>query len=182
MERILTHREQRLYGVIVAKYSGIVLSKALGIVRDRDLAAEVAQQTFIKAYTDLGSWNGGESLAPWLTVIAAHTAINTLDKIKRRNTTPITTDFPEEEDFSEEHEQRLASLREAVNSLPPQDREIIMLHYYKNMKTEDIAEKLKLSPSNVLVKLHRTREKLKKQLKPENDERQRTRQADKGKL
>lgn len=53
VERILKHREKRLFAVLVAKYSGVVLSKALAIVRDRELAAEISQQTFIKAYTNL---------------------------------------------------------------------------------------------------------------------------------
>ncbi len=171
VERILKHREKRLFAVLVAKYSGVVLSKALAIVRDRELAAEISQQTFIKAYTNLGSWSGGESLAPWLTVIASHLAINLLDKIKRRNSAPLTDDVAEEEDFSEEREEKLARLREAVKLLPAQERDIIRLHYYENMKTGEIAEKLKLSPSNVLVKLHRIREKLKEQLKSQEDER-----------
>ena len=171
VERILKHREKRLFAVLVAKYSDVVLSKALAIVRDRELAAEISQQTFIKAYTNLGSWSGGESLAPWLTVIASHLAINLLDKIKRRNNAPLTDDVAEEEDFSEEREEKLARLREAVKLLPAQERDIIRLHYYENMKTGEIAEKLKLSPSNVLVKLHRIREKLKEQLKSQEDER-----------
>ncbi len=77
----------------------------------------------------------------------------------------------EEDDFSEEREEKLARLREAVRLLSAQEREIIRLHYYENMKTGEMAEKLKLSPSNVLVKLHRIREKLKEQLKSLENER-----------
>lgn len=175
VERILTRHDNKLFGVIVGKYSGVVLSKALGITRDKELAAEVSQQTFIKAYTNLDSWSGGASLAPWLTVIAAHIAINLLDKIKRKNSAPLSEDIPEEEDYSEEHEEKLASLRQAIKQLPPQDRQIILLHYYQGMKTDEIAKRLKLSPANVLVKLHRIRERLKQQLNIEKDGRQTTR-------
>lgn len=104
-------------------------------------------------------------------MIASHLAINLLDKIKRRNSAPLSEDVAEEEDFSEEREEKLARLREAVRLLPPQERDIIRLHYYESMKTGEIAEKLKLSPSNVLVKLHRIREKLKEQLKSQENER-----------
>ena len=96
---------------------------------------------------------------------------NLLDKIKRRNCAPLTDDVAEEDDFSEEREEKLARLREAVRLLSAQEREIIRLHYYENMKTGEMAEKLKLSPSNVLVKLHRIREKLKEQLKSLENER-----------
>lgn len=161
VECILNRREKNLFAVVVAKYSALVYSKALVILRDEELAKDVSQQAFIKAYTNLDSWNGGESLAPWLSVIASHMAVNMLDKVKRRNNAPLSEDIAVEDDFSEEHEERLACLRRAIRLLPPQERDIIRLHYDKNMKTGEIAEKLGLSPSNVLVRLHRIREKLK---------------------
>lgn len=161
VERILNRREKNLFAVVVAKYSALVYSKALVILRDEELAKDVSQQAFIKAYTNLDSWNGDESLAPWLSVIASHMAVNMLDKVKRRNNAPLSEDIAEEDDFSEEHEERFACLRRAIRFLPPQERDIIRLHYDKNMKTGEIAEKLGLSPSNVLVRLHRIREKLK---------------------
>ncbi len=88
VERILNRREKNLFAVVVAKYSALVYSKALVILRDEELAKDVSQQAFIKAYTNLDSWNGGESLAPWLSVIASHMAVNMLDKVKRRNNAP----------------------------------------------------------------------------------------------
>ena len=53
VERILNRREKNLFAVVVAKYSALVYSKALVILRDEELAKDVSQQAFIKAYTNL---------------------------------------------------------------------------------------------------------------------------------
>lgn len=164
VEQIVRHRQTRLYAAVVAKYSGMVLSKALCITHDKELAAEVAQQTFIKAYTSLDSWAGGESLGPWLSVISQHLAINMMNEMKRRSAEPITEDVPDD-DCSEEHEERLEQLRKALQQLPAQDREMVRLHYFQNLKTDEVAGKMGLTQANVLVRLHRIRERLKTQIK-----------------
>ena len=67
------------------RYGGMIFSKAIGIVRSDELAAEVVQQTFIRAYDRLDTWSGRQ-LGPWLVTIAMHTALNLLDKERRRRT------------------------------------------------------------------------------------------------
>ena len=69
VQRIITYGDTKSFALIVRKYSPIVLSKALGIVKDRELAAEITQQTFIRAYDRLDTWQG-QKLGPWLTTIA----------------------------------------------------------------------------------------------------------------
>ncbi len=170
IDKILNRHDTKLFGILVEKYSNLVFSKAMSITHDKDLAAEVTQQTFIKAYTSLDAWNKGPSLAPWLTVISMHTAISLLRKTERQRSTEITEDLPDE-NYDDEHEAMLCRLHEAIKKLPSQDREIIQMYYYQKLKTDEIAKKLKLTPANILVKLHRIREKLKQQLKPQDNER-----------
>lgn len=160
VDRILRRGEKRLFGAIVAKYSGAVVAKVLSITRDRELAAAAAQQTFVRAYSNLGAWRGDGDIAPWLAAIAAHVSINLMDTIRRRGEVPVAGDIADE-DFSEAHEARLAALREAVAAQPPQEREIIRLHYHEGMKTDGIARRMGISQASVLTKLHRIRRKLK---------------------
>jgi RNA polymerase sigma-70 factor (ECF subfamily) len=63
----------------------------------------------------------------------------------------------------------LSAMERAIGRLPDVDRQIIQLHYYKGKKTSEIAAMLNLSNSNVLVKLHRIREQLKKEMEYERD-------------
>lgn len=169
VRQIISCRQTRCYADIVGRYSGTVFSKTIGIVKRRDLAAEITQQTFVKAYMNLGDWRGGPSIGPWLTAIAAHLALNALDKEQRHRQVPITCE-PVAEDYSPEREQRLQSMEAAVRQLPEHDRQLIEQHYYQRLSTKEIARQTGLTQANVLVRLHRIRERLRNILKQETDE------------
>ena len=163
VNRVLNDRHQQSFAEIVSRYSGMVFSKALSVVHREELAKEVAQQTFIRAYERLAYWRK-DSLGPWLAAIAMHLALNHLSKMQRQRTDSIEDKpLPDmSDDYSEERENMLSAMDRAIERLPEIDRQIIMLHYYKSKKTSEIATILNLSNSNVLVKLHRIREQLKK--------------------
>ena len=155
------------FAEIVHRYSGVIFSKALGVMHSEDGAAEVTQQTFVRAYENLDAWRGTE-LGPWLGSIAVHSALKLLDKEHRRRTSSLDdvsvrelNAFSEESSYSEEHEARLQQMEAAIAELPAQDQELLRLHYFEQQKTADIARHTGLSQSNVLVKLHRIRERLK---------------------
>lgn len=158
----------KAFAEIVHRHSGMVFSKALGVMHTEEGAAEVAQQTFVRAYESLDAWRGTE-LAPWLAAIAAHTALKLRDKERRRRTTSLDdllastlSDFHAETSYSEDYEARLQQMEAAIGQLPEQDRQLLRLHYYEQCRTADIARQTGLSQSNVLVRLHRIRERLKK--------------------
>ena len=158
---------QKAFAEIVHRYSGMVFSKALGVIHTEEGAAEVTQQTFVRAYENLDAWRGSE-LGPWLTAIAAHTALKFLDKERRRRTSSLDDlpgrvlgGIPAESSYSEEHEARLQQMESAIAALPESDQLLLRLHYYDGCNTADIARHTGLSQSNVLVKLHRIRERLK---------------------
>jgi RNA polymerase sigma-70 factor (ECF subfamily) len=161
---IIEEGKKELFSLIVKSYRGMVFSRAYSITKNEELGKEAAQQTFIRAFTHLSSWNG-KGLGAWLTTIAAHEAINLMEKEKRK--TSAEGMAAPADGYSEERERRLSALERAIEELPEQDRRIIQLHYYNNVKTEDIARQMELSHANILVKLHRIRERLKKQLQDE---------------
>jgi len=170
VDSILRHGDSKQFGLLVRQYMPMVLSKALGIVKDRELASEIAQQTFVRAYASLSSWHG-QQIAPWLITIACHQSINYLDKARRRRAVAVDNVAIAQEEYDEEHEQRLLSLEKALSDLPEQDQRIIKMHYYEHLKTDEIATHTGLSQQNVLVKLHRIRERLKKKLTDYGNER-----------
>ena len=159
---VLQANNQRSFAEIVRRYSGMVFSKALGIVKREDLAKDVAQQTFIKAYERLAYWRS-ENLGPWLVSIAMHTALNELEREQRNRRLSV-----EENDYDEGRERLLQRVEQAIDALPEQDCQIVKMHYFEQKKTDEIARLTGLSQSNVLVRLHRIRDRLRKRL--ENDE------------
>lgn len=166
----------KAFAEIVHRYSGMVFSKALGVTHSEEGAAEVTQQAFVRAYESIDAWRGTE-LAPWLSAIAVHTALKFLDKERRRRTSSLDDvpgsvlgSFSADSSFSEEHEARLQQMEAAIAELSEQDQQLLRLHYYEQQKTADIARRTGLSQSNVLVKLHRIRERLKSILTHERND------------
>ncbi|MBO4906832.1 MAG: RNA polymerase sigma factor [Bacteroidaceae bacterium] len=163
------------FAEIVRRYSGMVFSKAIGVTRSEEGAAEVTQQTFVRAYESIDSWRGTE-LGPWLSAIAVHTALKLLDKERRRHTSPIDelkpnilSNLSTDTSYSDEHEVALQQMEAAISELSEQDQQLLHLHYYELKKTDDIARITGLSQSNVLVRLHRIRERLKTKLHHERN-------------
>ncbi len=168
VDSILKEGRKNLFSLIVKNYGGSVFSRALSITKNAEAAKDVAQQTFITAFVRLGSWNGRE-LGPWLATIAAHQALNLMEKEKRKSTENLEGSPLAVEEYSEERERQLQRMERAIAQLPQEDQDIIRLHYFKKMKTDEIADMMKLSHSNVLVKLHRIRQRLKKIMQDDDE-------------
>ena len=166
VQELLNGGNTRLFAPVVQRYSGMMLSKALTITRNRERAAESVQMAFAKAYANLDSWRG-DTLGPWLLTITMHVALNMMEKerrLSRLSTEGQSLENVADDAYSDEHESKLQRMEQALQQLPSEDRQLITLHYYKKMKTDEIAKTMGLSQSNVLVRLHRVRERLKKKM------------------
>lgn len=168
VHEVLQHGNKQCFAEIVKRYSGMVFSKAIGIVRREELAKEVTQQTFIKAYTRLEYWRS-DKLGPWLVTIAMHTALNEIERERRMAPLSVREQSLDDETLTE-REALLQRMEQALTVLSEQDRRLIQLHYYKQMKTEEVARQMGMSQSNVLVRLHRIRERLRKEMRNGTEE------------
>lgn len=120
----------------------------------------------------LAAWNQPEALRPgsvkaWLGAVARHKAKNKLRRINR--TLPLeedALDIPAPDDppgdLERSEERRL--VRQAVDALPGQDREIFLRHYYYAQTVQEIADRMSLNESTVKTRLRRGRIKLKEVL------------------
>ncbi len=165
VQRTLLHADHRAFEELMKRHSFLVYGKALSILHQSEQAKEVAQQTWVKVYYRLSSWRG-DQFAPWVSAIATFTALNERERSARQRS---FEEHPSRvlvaaDEYDSEREERLQQMEKAIRSLQPQDREIIRLHYYQHMKTDEVARLLNLSQSNVLVRLHRIRERLKNEL------------------
>ncbi len=156
--------DTELYSEVVRRYSSVVFSTLFGITKNREEAAELSQRTFVRAYERLEYFRS-ENLGGWILTIAYHLCIDELEKGKRLKKVPAegAADISQAE-YSAERERRLEDMERAVAALPEGDRDIIRMRYFLGLSTAEIASEKNMSLSNVLVRLHRTREKLKKQL------------------
>ena len=168
--RIVVHNDTEAFAIVMHRYSGLVFSTAISITKDYNLAEEVMQLSFIKAYQNLHHWRGGTNLAPYLQMITHNQAMDSLKKSQKERHSDIEAIPIADEDTTTQHHQLLDAMDRAIDSLNAEERQIIELHYYQKLKTKQIAEQIGQSESNILVRLHRIRAKLKKLITDERAE------------
>ena len=144
---------------------------AYRITRRTDIAEDVGQETFIRAYRALGRFERGRPLGPWLVRIAANLAIN-----QRRSPRSREQELPEGHAAEPAREngplaqlldrEAGAVLEHAVGALPAEQRAVFVLRVYEDLSYQEIAETLGLSIGTVMSRLSRAREKLRTAVRP----------------
>ena len=155
------------FSYLVEKYQKLVYTLALKLLKRPEDAEELAQDTFIKAYQKLDSYEGKSKFSTWLYSITYNAGISELRK--RR------IDFKSLEDqrFSDQDEMKMHDyysetkkedqekyLNLALGKLPEDDQVLVTLYYYENQSMDDISEITGLTVSNIKVKIHRARKKM----------------------
>lgn len=147
--------------VIYRVHAGAVHTVARSIVGDGALAAEVVQQTFVKAWRAAASFDRNRDLAPWLYSIARRTAIDVLRSERR----PTRGDHAPEVDvgvtpLSFERTWEVYEVRRAIDDLPAEEREVIRLSHLEGFTHTEIAERLDVPPGTVKSRSFRAHRRL----------------------
>ena len=170
--------DQKAYHTLVARHKRAVFHIIYKIVSDQEEASDLMQETFMKAFVSLSTYNPQYRFSTWLYKIAANSAIDYLRKKKRGTVSlnePIKTEEDQIEvevpDWSKNPEaewvakQKAMSIEEAIQSLPKQFREVIIYRHKEDKSYEEISEILKIPVGTVKARIFRARELLKKKLK-----------------
>jgi RNA polymerase sigma-70 factor (ECF subfamily) len=146
---------------IYREHAGAVHTVARSIVRDRELAADVVQQTFVKAWRAARSFEGNRELAPWLYSIARHTAIDMVrseSRPTRGGHAPEVEVAVEPETFERTWER--FEVRRAVDALPEVEREVVRRSHLAGYTHEAIAEQLGIPVGTVKSRSARAHKRL----------------------
>ncbi len=166
------------FTVLVDRYKDLVFTLALRMVKNREEAEEVSQDTFIKVYNSLNRFKGDSKFSTWIYRVAYNTCLDRLKKNKRQEYTVAIDEYTEHQvktlenalDALEEQEKQLA-IKKCLEMLPSEDSFILTLYYFEELSLDEISKITGLKPNNVKVKLFRSRKKLatilKQHLEPE---------------
>lgn len=154
------------YGLLVNRYQGYVFTLCLRYVHEREVAEEVAQDVFVKAYRNLADFRGQSKFSTWLYTIVHSTCLTQLRK--RKADTILPGDEHLEPLNAGEHtvqqtesHTRKKVLNEAIGHLPEAEAEALTLYYLAEQTIDEIAIITGTTAGNVKVRLHRARQKLK---------------------
>ncbi|MER2005914.1 MAG: RNA polymerase sigma factor [Psychrobacillus sp.] len=175
MKNVQLSIEKKSHSKIFKLYYKRVYRRAFIILKNHDSAQDVLQETFIKSFKKINSIQNIEKIGAWLEAITTKTAIDYIRKtnkmneiIKKKNIENriILDDIKSfsvvekvmEEKFIERY------LHEEINKLKPKDKEVLILHYFNDMKYVEIACALDINLSSVKVQIHRAKIRLKESL------------------
>lgn len=152
---------------LVEAYQTPVYNLAYRMLGDAREAEDAAQETFLRAYTHLVTYQIDKKFSSWLLSIASHHCI---DRLRRRRFTWLSLDElpflewaasernqPEEAAIRQEERDEV---HEMLNHLPPHYRAAVILRYWYHLSYREIAEVMGITESAVKSRLHRARERL----------------------
>ena len=145
---------------IVHRWQGPIVNLAYRLCRDRALADDLAQMTFLRAYRKLGQWRGNSAFSTWLFAVAYSVCRAELRRRRPPGIVAAPAGTNEEigagarAEASDESER----VRRAVAALPRKYRDAMTLFYFHEMDVAQTARTLGVAEGTVKARLHRARE------------------------
>jgi RNA polymerase sigma-70 factor (ECF subfamily) len=166
--------ETSAFGAIVKRYWNMVVALALSKVSDAAEAEDIAQESFLKAYSQLTNLRDPSRLAGWLSKITTQQCSNSLRRTVRHRralgcrATPVEgldelTAFTANPGLTQN---QIHFVRQTIRRLPEKFRTLIVMRFVAGLSTVQIAEQLGKRPGTVRVRLHRAYKLLRKDLAP----------------
>ena len=159
--------------LMFGRYAQEVFAMIIRQVSNEQDAEELTQDTFLRAFSHIGSYDPGRaSLSTWLCRIAYRL---TLDFLKRRRPFVVSmedtevwqTDINDEQleaELSTGNEERIQRLELLIDDLPPDERMLLMLYYFEDRSLDECSYIMDATSHALANRLYRIRKKLYKQL------------------
>ena len=178
--------DESAFRELIRRYQRPIFSIIYRMVRDRELAEDLAQETFIKVLNAIDSYRPEHKFSSWIFKIANNAAIDHLRRreletlslegapdaltTERQEATALQVRDRTESPLEELEARELGSqIEEAIAGLRPEYRSCIMLRHVEGRAYEEIAEILGLPLGTVKTYIHRARAELRDQLGPLRD-------------
>lgn len=149
---------------IVNEYGDGLLRMCLLYLKDHAMAEDAVQETFLRAFRHQDGFRGESSVKTWITRIAINVCKDMLTDpwARHRSGEDLPDEATPEPSFSSEDRYVISG---KIANLPPKYKEVILLHYYQELKLSEIAEILGESEATIKTRLKRARDMLRSELK-----------------
>lgn len=173
--------DAKAFTVLVNRYKDLVFTLALRMLKNREEAEEVSQDTFIKTYNSLHKFKGDSKFSTWIYKVAYNSCLDRIKKNKKYLNDVEINEYTEHQVKTMENafdvlveEERNQLIQNCLLLLPSEESFLLTLYYFEEQSLDEIATIVGLTPNNVKVKLFRSRKKLasilKERLEPETIE------------
>ena len=153
--------------ILIDKYKDIAYNLALSIVKNKEDAKDITQDSFLKVLENINRFRNDSKFSTWLYRIVYNQSVGFANNTNRKNTIDYVL-LVEQPEKNDEQEDRIQGLYKAINLLEDTDRNIIMLFYLAEKSIKEIAQITGFSIANIKVILHRARKKLYEKLNYES--------------
>jgi len=155
--------DEGAFRILVEKYRDMLMGTAYLILRDRQLTEEIVQETVLKMWKKLPSLRDSSSLKPWLMRILINEANQQFRK-KKIATVPLeeASEIPDASNIDESliQGENHQLLREAMASLSPEQKEVIILRYFSDLTVPEIAAATSIPEGTIRSRLSRALDRL----------------------
>lgn len=155
------------FAFLIERYKVMVYSLAFKMLKNKEEAEEVSQDTFVKAFKNLKKFKGASKFSTWLYKIAYRSCLDRLKKIKENYKVDTIDEVTinrigETETILEgiNRKERSQIIQQCLLKLPEEDRSLLWMFYFEEFSLKEIIEITGLSQVNLKVKLHRARKRL----------------------
>ena len=143
--------DEKSFEILIKKYLTRIYNFVLSIVLDKDIANDITQDVFVKAWKNIKKFNKDKSFKTWIYTIARNTSIDFLRKKKNINFSDLESDdsqdvlekIPSEELLPDEilEIKDLSNvLQNAINSLSEKYKTVLLLHYKNDLTFDEISK------------------------------------------
>jgi RNA polymerase sigma-70 factor (ECF subfamily) len=168
------------FDFLVERHKEVVYAVAYRFARDPDLALDLAQDVFVRAYRGIRSFKGRSSFSTWLYRIAMNTCIDYTRRQSRSvdsrtvpeevveyaDSEPIVPSKPSTPDGDALTGELGEQIQRAIDALPSYHKSVFVLYEIEGLSYKEIAEVVGCSIGTVMSRLHYARKKLRTMLAP----------------
>lgn len=157
------------YRILVDRYAPMIFHLVRSYIRDEEAVEDIVQAVFVKAYDKLNTFNFRSKFSSWLYQMGLNHCRDYLKNIRRKNIkmSDLEPDFIQENMIYDgdpqseiEENEMYTNLRQAIEKLPEDYREAIILKYQDNMTYLAMSKRLGVSVEALKVRVHRARNEL----------------------